>query len=45
MGAGAGSHTRVEDGWLHTGDIGEMNHAEGRLYYKEGRKKEMIGDL
>ena len=29
-----------QEGWLHTGDIGEID-AEGRLYYK-GRKKEMI---
>ncbi|HKW97086.1 MAG TPA: AMP-binding protein [Bryobacteraceae bacterium] len=30
----------IENGWLHTGDIGEFDE-EGRLYYK-GRKKEMI---
>jgi len=29
-----------EQGWLHTGDVGEMD-AEGRLYYR-GRKKETI---
>src|SRR5579864_136839 len=41
LGARAGEQGRVdESGWLHTGDIGEMD-AEGRLYYK-GRKKEMI---
>jgi long-chain acyl-CoA synthetase len=39
VGEGA-SETTVEDGWLHTGDIGEID-SEGRLYYK-GRKKEMI---
>lgn len=37
-----GSETRTidEEGWLHTGDIGEMD-AQGRLFIK-GRKKEMI---
>jgi long-chain acyl-CoA synthetase len=41
LGGRAGEQGRVdESGWLHTGDIGEMD-AEGRLYYK-GRKKEMI---
>ena len=41
VGARASEQDRIdEEGWLHTGDIGEMD-AEGRLYYK-GRKKEMI---
>ena len=41
LGARAAEQGRVdESGWLHTGDIGEID-AEGRLYYK-GRKKEMI---
>lgn len=41
VGARAAEPGRIDgEGWLHTGDIGEMD-GEGRLYYK-GRKKEMI---
>src|SRR5579859_7977948 len=41
VGARAGEQGRIdEQGWLHTGDIGQID-SEGRLYYK-GRKKEMI---
>jgi long-chain acyl-CoA synthetase len=34
------SVTSTNGGWLHTGDIGEID-AEGRLYFR-GRKKDMI---
>jgi len=34
------SVTTTEGGWLHTGDLGEID-SEGRLYY-HGRKKDMI---
>ncbi len=37
---GAGDDAAFQDGWLHTGDIGEMD-AQNRLVIR-GRKKEMI---
>jgi len=37
---GLGTRVFDDDGWLHTGDIGERD-AQGRLFIK-GRKKEMI---
>jgi long-chain acyl-CoA synthetase len=38
--AAAGARVVDEEGWLHTGDIGDRD-AEGRVFIK-GRKKEMI---
>ena len=40
VGGPADTQTRVEGGWLRTGDIGEID-AEGRLYFR-GRKKDII---
>jgi long-chain acyl-CoA synthetase len=40
FGAGPEAAAAFEGGWLHTGDVGEID-GEGRLFVK-GRKKEMI---